>query len=95
MKKINLGFLMLLISVLTSCAAATPNYEAWIGAQNMPSQVDVTGKWNAGLSMAGGWGEANLIQRGRDVYGTLGLYSVRGVVSNKTLFVKIVSKRTV
>jgi len=51
----------------------------------------VTGKWNAGTSWAGGWGEANLIQQGRNVYGTIGQYSVRGVVSNKSLFIKIIS----
>jgi hypothetical protein len=45
----------------------------------------------AGTSWGGGWGEANLIQQGRNVYGSLGLYSVKGVVSKTSLFVTIVS----
>jgi hypothetical protein len=94
MKNMNLGLAVLLILVLLSCRTTTvntPNYEAWLGAQSMPSQLDVTGKWDAGASWGGGWGEANLIQQGRNVYGSLGLYSVKGVVSKTTLFVTIVS----
>lgn len=90
MKIFKIGSLILLISMMMSCAT-TLNYDAWLDAQSMPSQLDVTGKWNAGLSMAGGWGEANLIQKERNVYGTLGLYSIKGVVSKTSLFVKIFS----
>ena len=73
-------------------AVNTPNYEAWLGAQNLPSQMDVSGKWDAGKFYSGGWGDANLVQQGRNVFGTLGLYSVNGVVSQTTLFLKIISK---
>lgn len=81
---------ILLIWGLLSCAS-TPNYDEWLGAHNLPAAMDVTGKWNAGTSWAGGWGEANLVQQDRNVYGTLGLYSVRGVVSKKSLFITISS----
>ena len=91
MKRINLGFLLILIiAVLPSCRSLfAPDYDAWLGTQVMPSQMDVTGKWDAGPVLRGGWGEANFIQQGRNVYGTLGSYSVRGVVSNKSLFIAI------
>jgi hypothetical protein len=94
MKNINLGLSILLILLLMSCrtsAVNTPNYEAWLGAQNSPSQMDVSGKWDAGDAWSGGWGEANLIQEGRNVYGTIGLYSVKGVVSQTTLFLEFIS----
>jgi len=95
MKNIILGLSILLILSLMSCrtsAVNTANYEAWLGAQNMPSQMDVSGKWDAGDFLSGGWGDANLVQQGRDVFGTLGLYSVKGVVSHTTLFLEIISK---
>ena len=84
----------LLILVLMSCRtgpSVAPNYDAWLNAQNMPSQMNVSGRWDAGESWGGGWGEANLVQQGRDVTGTLGLYNVKGVVSHKTLFITMTS----
>jgi uncharacterized lipoprotein NlpE involved in copper resistance len=95
MKNIILGLSILLILSLMSCrtsAVNIPNYEAWLGAQDLPSQMDVSGKWYAGDSLSGGWGDANLVQQGRNVSGTLGLYSVKGVVSQTTLFLEIISQ---
>lgn len=91
MKKFNLGLiLILIITALLSCRSLfAPDYDKWLGTQVMPSQMDVTGKWDAGPVLRGGWGEANFIQQGRNVYGTLGSYSLRGVVSNKSLFLAI------
>ena len=94
MKNIILGLSTLLILSLISCrtgAVNLPNYDAWLGAQSGPSQMDVSGRWDAGESWSGGWGEANLIQKERNVNGTLGLYFVKGVVSQKTLFVTLIS----
>jgi len=95
MKNVIWGLSILLILSLMSCrtsAVNTPNYEAWLGAQNLPSQMDVSGKWDSGDFLSGGWGNANLLQQGRNVFGTLGLYSVKGVVSQKTLFLELISK---
>jgi hypothetical protein len=95
MKNIIWGLSILLILPLMSCqtsAVNTPNYKAWLGAQNLPSQMDVSGKWYTGDLLSGGWGDANLVQQGRNVSGTLGLYSVNGVVSQTTLFLEIISR---
>ena len=86
--------MMLFILVLISCRtgpAVAPNYDTWLEAQNMPSQMNVSGRWDAGESWSGGWGEANLIQQGRNVSGTLGLYNVKGVISHKTMFITLTS----
>lgn len=90
MKKISFALSVLLILAVMSCRtgpAVAPNYDTWLEAQNMPSQMNVSGRWNAGESWSGGWGEANLIQQDRNVNGTLGLYTLKGVVSHKTMFV--------
>jgi hypothetical protein len=94
MKNIILGLSILLILSLMSCRTTVnaPTYEAWLNAQNMPSQLDVSGRWDAGGSMSGGWGEGILIQQGRNVYGSIGLYSVKGVVSGTSLFVGFISR---
>lgn len=95
MKNVIWGLSILLILSLMSCrtsAVNTPNYEAWLGAQNLPSQMDVSGRWDSGDLLSGGWGNANLVQQGRNVFGTLGLYSVKGVVSRKTLFLELIAK---
>jgi len=94
MKKISFALSVLLIMAVMSCRtgpAIAPNYDTWLEAQNMPSQMNVSGRWNAGESWSGGWGEANLIQQGRNVNGTLGLYTLKGVVSHKTMFVILTS----
>ena len=94
MKKISFALSVLLILAVMSCRTGptvTPNYDTWLEAQNMPSQMNVSGRWNAGESWGGGWGEANLIQQGRNVNGTLGLYTLKGVVSRKTMFVILTS----
>ena len=93
MKHIKIMLSIFVVMLLISCRAGlvVPNYDTWLQSQKMPSEVDLTGKWDAGYVLHGGWGEANLIQQGRDVYGTLGLYRVKGVVSNKTVFLTLIS----
>jgi hypothetical protein len=93
MKYISIMLSIVVVSLLVSCRTemVLPNYDTWLQSQNMPSEVDLTGKWDAGNAWGGGWGEANLIQQGRDVYGTLGVYRVKGVVSNKTIFLTLIS----
>jgi hypothetical protein len=90
MKIFKIACLTALLVTMIACAS-TPDYDAWLETHNSAPEINVSGKWNAGLSMAGGWGSAELIQQGRYVYGTLGLYSVKGVVSNTSLFLKIYS----
>lgn len=93
MKYISIMLSTVIVMFLLSCRTGivVPNYDLWLQSQNMPSEVVLTGKWDAGYVWSGGWGEANLIQQGRDVHGTLGLYRVKGVVSNKTIFLTLIS----
>jgi hypothetical protein len=91
MKKGILTLSIFLIVALVSCRTAPVNYDVWLGAQDMPSQMDISGKWDAGFSMGGGWGEANLVQQDRNVNGLLGFYAVKGVVSGKALFMQLIS----
>ena len=93
MKYIKMMVSIFALMLLVSCRASIvhPNYDMWLQSQNMPSEVDLTGKWDAGYIWGGGWGEANMVQQGRDVYGTIGLYRVKGVVSNKTVFLTLIA----
>lgn len=54
--------------------------------------MDVSGAWESTSPfMAGGWGNASLVQMGSKVSGTLGLYTVEGRVAGKQIFLMILS----
>jgi hypothetical protein len=63
----------------------------WLSSKKDPPSIDVTGVWDGGPAMGGGWGEGRFIQTHKDVTGSLGLYNVRGVVSGDELYLLITS----
>lgn len=86
--------LLLLIFVgalLLSCKTMSPiKTDTWLdGKQGAVADFNMTGKWDAGPYMEGGWGEGILTQSGNRVSGTLGPYNVDGVVDGKTVFMAI------
>jgi hypothetical protein len=70
--------------------------EAWLGAKATAGPtVDITGRWDAGSAVAGGWGEGNFIQEKANFSGSLGLYYIKGVVSGSELHFALISNERV
>ena len=84
--------LFLLVFAIMSCAGLTREQtNQWLNSINGSSDINMTGKWDAGGMVTGGWGEGNFIQEGRYFSGTLGMYNVDGVVSGKEVYMAITS----
>lgn len=66
--------------------------DPWLAAQKTAApQVNLSGRWDAGSSFSGGWGEGNFVQEDREVTGSLGMYYVKGVVSGTDVYLAIMS----
>jgi hypothetical protein len=50
--------------------------DGWVAQRTAPAEINVTGRWKSDA-----WGKAEFTQIGRHVNGTLGEYTVKGVVS--------------
>lgn len=89
MKKILLVIAALFL--LLSCETMSPiKTDTWLdGKQGAVAEFNMAGKWDAGPYMEGGWGEGIFTQNGNRISGTLGPYSVDGVVEGKTVFMSI------
>jgi hypothetical protein len=89
--------LSLAAMAVMSCRASVPvlQTKAWLDSKAGPSKIELTGKWDSGPLAGGGWGEGNFTQQGSHFSGTLGLYSVDGVVNGKEVFMVMSSGNTV
>lgn len=78
-------------SLLLSCKTMSPiKTDTWLdGKQGAAAEFNMTGKWDAGPYMEGGWGEGIITQNGNRISGTLGPYNVDGVVEGKTVYMAI------
>ena len=85
--------LVIVLGLLLSCRTIMPDKTAaWLdGKQQAVAGVDITGKWDCGPYMDGGWGEGIFTQNGNRVTGTLGPYSVNGIVDGKVVYLVIES----
>jgi len=63
----------------------------WLQSMRGTPALNITGVWDAGPSMGGGWGEARFVQTGGDVIGTMGLYNVQGVVNERNVYLVLSS----
>lgn len=102
MKRVRiLLFLSLLVLFFCSClmnnpAVTSQGFETWLAAKMTAApQADLTGKWDAGSAVSGGWGEGNFIQEQANFSGTLGLYYIKGAVSGSDLYFALISNGVV
>lgn len=78
-------FLLLAAALLAACNSPQrydsnhTSVRAWLDSQTGGSAINLTGRWTDATD--DGWGEANLVQKGSEVSGTLGDYEVDGRVS--------------
>jgi hypothetical protein len=90
-------FALLLIFSLAACRTTeetvrpTPHYDSWLDAQKKDAATNFSGAWDAGNVWEGGWGAANLVQEGRNVSGSIGLYNVKGLVSGSSVYMLLIS----
>ncbi len=67
----------------------------WLNSKNGESSINMSGKWDSGGIMTGGWGEGTFIQEGKYFHGSLGLYYVDGVVVGADVYMAISSGKKV
>jgi hypothetical protein len=93
MKKI--GLILAIISFLYGCSTyllTDENVNPWLISKAGKSSINVTGIWDGGNMMTGGWGEGRFMQDGNRIDGTLGLYHVRGSVNGAEVHLALISK---
>jgi hypothetical protein len=76
--------------LLASCAPSRKEAREWLESLRGASDTDLSGRWDAGPSLGGGWGEGIFIQNEDIIQGTLGAYGVTGVVRGAELFLVLV-----
>jgi hypothetical protein len=89
--------LLLALGALTACNSPQ-RYEAnrqaaegWLSSKAGSARGNVTGSWTDATS--DGWGDANLLQKGNKIIGTLGNYEVSGVANGSQVFLALHSDR--
>jgi hypothetical protein len=94
-------FLSLIVMIACSCTSGMHNLtasgvEAWLHAKATAAPtVELTGRWDAGSAVAGGWGEGNFVQEEANFSGSLGLYYIKGVVSGSEVHFALTSNEKV
>jgi len=91
MKLFSSLLLVFSLILVISCAATLKQNEIdpWLNARSggQPPELNITGKWHDALDTGPfGWGEGDLRQEGNKVSGTIGNYTVQGVVSGKIVY---------
>ena len=82
----------LMIITLSSCAGlTTEETKPWLNSMAGATNLNMTGVWDAGGAIAGGWGEGRFTQKDNRISGTLGLYNVNGVVNGTDVYLVLIS----
>lgn len=93
MKRLAAAFLIL--AALAGCSVVTEFIDSrynrnnktgdnWLSDQTGPAAINISGNWTSN-----DWGQASFSQSGRRVTGTLGGYTVHGVVSGERAYLLI------
>jgi len=86
---------LILCALLVSCAPPSIDPRqgfAWLDSKSGEAEMDLSGSWESvDPFVSGGWGNGSLLQKGTQVSGSLGLYSIEGKVIGKKVYVMILS----
>jgi len=75
------GVILLLATACVQPVMEQQRVLTWLDAKTAAPDMDVSGTWESPMNYwEGGWGSGTLVQRGAQVTGTLGLYSLEGRV---------------
>lgn len=89
------GLIVLALALGAGCRA--PGLDptiatTWLDGKKDVPALDVSGAWESTANyLAGGWGSGVWIQKGAQVTGTLGPYTIEGRVSGKKLYLLILT----
>jgi len=87
------GYLMVLKQVSNIPWLTREAANSWLKSlPGTPPGVNMTGVWDSGGAVTGGWGEGRFIQEGNRVSGTLGFYNVDGIVSGTDVYLVLYSR---
>lgn len=91
-------FIPLFILVCVAGCNSPKRYEAnrkaaegWLSAEVGTARGNVSGKWTD--ATIDGWGDAELVQKGNKISGTLGNYEVNGVANGSKIFLALSSDK--
>jgi hypothetical protein len=71
---------------LQACGVSMIKGENWLASKTEKTEMNVSGSW-----MSPEWGDAKLLQQGKNITGTLGDYPVKGTVSGNDLYLLMYS----
>lgn len=89
-KRITSFVALSLCAFLFSCLSFD-KADSWLAGKKGTAGINIAGIWDAGPLMGGGWGSANLGQRGNEVFGSIGPYNVTGVVNGDNIYLVFLS----
>lgn len=89
------NYLMILRQVSNVPSLTREVTNAWLNSVAGAAAVNITGVWDSGGAVTGGWGEGRFIQTGNHISGTLGFYSVDGVVNGTNVYMVLYSRAAV
>lgn len=83
-----LWMLLFVGALMLSCQTVdSTKTNTWLDSKlGIVAELNMTGKWDGGPYMDGGWGEGIFTQTGNKFSGSLGPYDVDGVVEGKTVY---------
>lgn len=91
-------FIPLIFLVCLTACNSPKRYEAnrkaaegWLAAEVGSSRGNISGKWTD--ATIDGWGEAEFVQKGNQISGTLGNYEINGVANGSNVFLALSSDK--
>lgn len=90
-KTFSIALLLALLCMTVASCLTAGQVATWLESQKGVPTINITGEWDAGWVIKGGWGGVNVVQQGNQVVGTMGLYNVEGVVNGNKIYLVLKS----
>jgi hypothetical protein len=93
--EVAVNYLMVLRQVSNVPSLTREATNVWLNSVAGAAAINITGVWDSGGAVAGGWGEGRFIQTGNHISGTLGFYNVDGVVNGTNVYLVLYTRAAV
>jgi hypothetical protein len=84
-------FILATISLLLSSCLTAGDAREWVRLQKGVKGTNITGNWDSGSFFSGGWGSGHIVQTGMEIVGTMGMYTIEGVVNGDNIYLIFIS----